>query len=257
MVEKAQPMRDQSPALVAKSTSMDFSGLKALDSVDLVAPHGRITGLIGPNGSGKSTLVNVLSGVLKPTEGSVIVDGQDLTGRRTGVFARRGITRSFQTPRLFSNLSVRENIASVLTSPRRNVDDEADHWLDYLEIADYRYQRASSLAYGLQRRLEIARALAARPRYMLLDEPAAGLNDEETESLESIVKRAVADPEIGCGVLAIDHDMKLMASLCSTLYVLVQGRMLMSGSPNEVRHDDRVIEAYLGRRHREAIHEGD
>lgn len=237
-------------ALVASGVSMRFAGLKALDVVDLEAPHGSITGLIGPNGSGKSTLVNVLSGVLRPTEGAVFVDGQEMTGRKPTAFARRGIARTFQTPRLFARLSVRENVAAVVRSPDRGVDRVADDWLDFLEIADYRHREAGSLAYGLQRRLEIARALAAEPRYLLLDEPAAGLNDDETESLEAIVKRAVGDPRIGCGVLVIDHDMRLMVSMCETLNVLVQGRKLMSGAPAEVRHDERVIEAYLGSKHR-------
>lgn len=242
-------------ALVADRASMRFAGLKALDEVELTAPHGVITGLIGPNGSGKSTLVNVLSGVLRPTEGAVFVDGENLTGRKPTVFARRGIARTFQTPRLFNHLSARENVAAVVRSPGKNVDDVADEWLDFLEIADYRSKEAGSLAYGLQRRLEVARALAAEPRYLLLDEPAAGLNDDETGRLEAIVKRAVADPQIGCGVLVIDHDMRLMVSMCESLFVLVQGRKLLSGKPLDVRRDERVIEAYLGSKHRAALQE--
>lgn len=238
-------------ALLTTGATMQFVGLKALDSVDIEIPHGKITGLIGPNGSGKSTFVNVISGVLTPTAGTVHVDGEDLSGSKASVFARHGIARTFQTPRLFGNLTVRENVAAVLRSPQRNVDLEADEWLDFLEIGSFRNQVANSLAYGLQRRLEIARAFATRPRYVLLDEPAAGLNDDETASLEEIVKRAVADPDIGCGVLVIDHDMRLMVSLCETLNVLVQGKKLMSGTPSAVRHDQRVIEAYLGTKHTE------
>lgn len=244
-------------ALVTSGVSMQFAGLKALDRVDLVIPYGRITGLIGPNGSGKSTLVNVLTGILRPTEGTVLVDGEDLTGRRATAFAKHGIARTFQTPRLFKGLSVRENVAAVVRSPSGNVDDVADEWLDFLEIADYRHRTAGSLAYGLQRRLETARALAAKPRYVLLDEPAAGLNDDETDGFEVIIRRAAADPEIGCGVLVIDHDMRLMISLCETLNVLVQGKKLMSGNPVEVRHDERVIEAYLGSKHRTTPNESE
>lgn len=235
-------------ALQVAHVTKRFAGLVALSDVTLTLLPGEIVGLMGPNGSGKSTLVNVISGILRPEEGSVLVDGHDVTGGPAVKVARAGVSRNFQTVRLFAGLSVQDNIVSVIRSPRAKVDEVARDLMDRLGIGSLASKPAGSLAYGLQRRVEVARALATKPRYLLLDEPAAGLNDVESADLEEIIRALVTDAEYGCGVLIIDHDMRLMTSLCDRLHVLFNGVTLAEGPPEVVRRDPQVIEAYVGTR---------
>lgn len=169
-----------------------------------------------------------------------------MTGKSPALISRHGVARSFQTVRLFQELSVRDNVAAVVRRPDTDLDSEVDRWLHTLGLADLADRRSGDLAYGLQRRLEIARALATHPHYVLLDEPAAGLNDEETEDLEAVIRSLAKDPTLDCGVLIIDHDMRLITSLCDRLFVLFNGTRLAEGEPSEVRRDRKVIEAYLG-----------
>jgi ABC-type branched-subunit amino acid transport system ATPase component len=232
--------------LSVEAVTKRFSGLTALGDVSLSLMPGEILGLMGPNGSGKSTLVNVISGVLKPTSGRVIVDGREVTGKDSYTIARAGVSRSFQTVRLFRALSVRENIAAVVRGRGRGVDRTVDDLMERLRITHLAEDKAGGLAYGLQRRVEIARALATEPRYLLLDEPAAGLNDVESDDLEEIIRQVV--DEFGCGVLIIDHDIRLITRLCHRLHVLSGGRTLAEGDPQIVRTNTDVVRAYLGER---------
>jgi len=234
-----------SEGLVVNSVTKTFAGLTALGDVSLSLAPGEILGLMGPNGSGKSTLVNVISGVLKPDSGHVVVDGREVTGKTSYTIARAGISRSFQTVRLFKALSVRDNIAAVVRG-RSGLDGTVDGLMTRLRILHLADEKAGGLAYGLQRRVEIARALATEPRYLLLDEPAAGLNDIESDDLESIIRQVVE--EFGCGVLIIDHDIRLITRLCHRLHVLSGGRTLAEGDPQIVRTDPEVVRAYLGDR---------
>jgi len=234
-----------SEGLVVDSVTKTFAGLTALGDVSLSLAPGEILGLMGPNGSGKSTLVNVISGVLTPDKGRVIVDGRDVTGKSSYTIARAGISRSFQTVRLFRALTVRDNIAAVVRGGA-GLDKTVDGLLSRLRISHLADEKAGGLAYGLQRRVEIARALATEPRYLLLDEPAAGLNDIESDDLETIIRQVV--DEFGCGVLIIDHDIRLITRLCHRLHVLSGGRTLAEGDPQIVRTDPEVVRAYLGDR---------
>ena len=234
-----------SDALVVNSVTKTFAGLTALGDVSLSLAPGEILGLMGPNGSGKSTLVNVISGVLTPDSGHVVVDGRDVTGKSSYTIARAGISRSFQTVRLFRALTVRDNIAAVVRGGA-GLDRTVEGLMTRLRISHLADEKAGGLAYGLQRRVEIARALATDPRYLLLDEPAAGLNDVESDDLESIIRQVV--DEFGCGVLIIDHDIRLITRLCHRLHVLSGGRTLAEGDPQIVRTDPEVVRAYLGDR---------
>lgn len=229
------------------SVTKRFEGLLALDNVSITVATDEIVGLIGPNGSGKSTLVNVITGIFAPDEGTVSVGDRGITGADPSVVARAGIARTFQTVRLFSTLSVRDNIAAVVRRHSGRLDDFVAGWLDRLGISHLADQVAGRLPFGLQRRVEIARALATQPSYLLLDEPAAGLNDAESADLEGILATLPTDPTIRCGVLVIDHDMRLINSLCDRIHVLGNGRTIATGTPSEVRNNPMVIEAYLGR----------
>ena len=217
--------------------------MRALDSVSLTVAEGEIVGLIGPNGSGKTTLLNVASGVLQPTAGHIRVGATDATGRKPHSFARLGVGRTFQQIRLFSDMTVRENVIVGAVARARSaggVDDLLER-IGLLSVAD---RGAATLAYGLQRRVEIARALAGEPRFLLLDEPAAGMNETESDDLLATI-RAVRE-ERGLGVLLVDHDLRLIMRLCERIHVLAEGRTICEGSPQDVRSDHGVIEAYLG-----------
>lgn len=235
--------------LEAREVSRFFAGLIALDRVSLKLEPGEIVGLIGPNGSGKSTLLNALSGVIPPSEGQILLGGRDITGWPRHRIARAGIGRTFQTVRLFKRFTVLENAQTAVLSrgPRKGGEDpldEAAGVLGSFRLGDVLERPAATLAYGEQRRLEIARAVAARPSYLLLDEPAAGMNEAESDELLEDLRRT--RDSRGIGLLIVEHDLRLIMRLCERIQVLSSGKTIAVGSPEQVRVDPVVINAYLG-----------
>jgi branched-chain amino acid transport system ATP-binding protein len=243
----AQPQGRPGDALRASSVSRSFAGVHALDGVTLeLHPH-EVVGLIGPNGAGKSTLVNLLSGFDRPTAGAVELGGRDVTGWTPHRLARAGLARTFQHSRSFPGLSVRENVevAALGSGARaREARSRAARLLDLLGLEAQADGAASSLAHGDERRLGVARALATEPRFVLMDEPAAGLPEPEVPEFAEVV-RGVRDDH-GAGVLLIDHNMALVMAVCDRIHVLDQGRTLAEGTPDEVRANLDVTAAYLG-----------
>jgi branched-chain amino acid transport system permease protein len=255
------PPADAPAVLRVDDVRMSFRGLKALDGVSLTVRRGEIRGIVGPNGSGKTTLFNVISGLYRPTGGRVEFEARDLTGRPPYRLARAGIARTFQNLRLFGDLTVRENILVALDRSRtvdgwryvlrplsvlrddRRLRARADEVLDRYGLTAHAAQPPRSLPYGTQRRVEIARAVAARPRLLLLDEPAAGLNGDEVRQLGEMV-RSIRDS--GVTVVIIEHNMGLVMSLCERITVLAGGVVIAEGGPAEVAAAPAVIEAYLG-----------
>lgn len=234
-------------ALRAVDICVEFSGLRALDHVSLTLSPGEILGLIGPNGSGKTTLVNVLTGQVAPVMGQVFCNGEDITRLSARNIALKGVARSFQIGRLFPNLTVRENIeagAIAQGAPRRQARDTADALLTEFSLIARTGDLASALSFGDKRRVEIARALAADPRFLLLDEPAAGMNEEESEALLALLAALPSQRDLG--LLIIDHDMQLIMRLCHRLHVLASGRTIAEGDVDTVRRVPQVVEAYLG-----------
>jgi ABC-type branched-subunit amino acid transport system ATPase component len=205
--------------------------------------EGEIVGLIGPNGSGKTTLLNLASGVLRPTEGRITVGGTDATGRKPHEIARLGVGRTFQQIRLFAEMTVEENV-EVGAVARHRDSERVSELLERLGLVRDRERLAITLPYGQQRRVEIARALAGEPRYLLLDEPAAGMNEAESDALLETI-RAVRDDD-GCAILIVDHDLRLIMRLCERIHVLAEGRTICEGTAETVRRDPAVIQAYLG-----------
>lgn len=229
------------------NVSKSFSGLQALLKVTLTVPVGVIWGLIGPNGSGKTTLLNVISGVLPGDGGEIWLGNTNITGLRSDRIARLGVARTFQTIRLFKSLTVAENVeASVMAVEPHGIDERVIALLDRFGLTQWRSTQAGALPYGIQRRLEIARALGTRPKILLLDEPAAGLNESESEELLAMIQGVRSDAEYGCGMLIIDHDLRLIMRLCDQIHVLNEGRTIAEGTPQQVRQHPLVIEAYLG-----------
>ena len=233
--------------LEAESVGKRFGGVEALKGVSLKLSEGQIVGLIGPNGSGKTTLLNCLSGVFAPTAGTITVDGRPLKAATHRV-ARRGVVRTFQNIRLFGRLTALQNVeAGALGAgrvPRRRSRSYGEQVLAELGIAPLSDRYVETLSYGDQRRVEIARALAARPRFLLLDEPAAGMNDAESDELSGSIERIRTDH--GCGVLVVEHDLRLIMRVCETIVVLNEGDVISRGRPDEVRADPAVVAAYIG-----------
>jgi ABC-type branched-subunit amino acid transport system ATPase component len=225
-----------------------FRGVQALRGVTLQVAQGEIVGLIGPNGSGKTTLLNVVSGVLMPTGGRIFVGERDVTRLKSDKVTHLGVGRTFQNIRLFGHLSVRENVEVGAVSGRRKqgVDHQADidAALERFALGNIAEAPAHSLPYGAQRRVEIARALAPRPDFLLLDEPAAGMNEAESDELLEIILGVRRD--FRCGILIVDHDLRLIMRLCERIHVLAEGRTLAEGTPQEVRHNAEVIDVFLG-----------
>lgn len=248
--------------LEVKNLSISFGGLRAVDSFHVSVEKGQLYGLIGPNGAGKTTVFNLLTGVYKPNEGIINLDGTDITGKKTIEINRAGIARTFQNIRLFKELSVLDNVKvglhnhfhystveGIFRLPRyRKVEKEMDERaLDLLKVFDLNNEaeyQAANLPYGKQRKLEIARALATQPKLLLLDEPAAGMNPNETQELMETI-RFVRDT-FDMTILLIEHDMKLVSGICEKLTVLNFGQVLSEGPTAEVLNDPQVITAYLG-----------
>jgi ABC-type branched-subunit amino acid transport system ATPase component len=234
--------------LLIRDLTKDFAGLRAVDGVSFGLARGEILGLIGPNGSGKTTTINLITGLLRITSGSVSVDGKRITGWPPHRIAQAGLARTFQVVKLFKDFTVLENVEVAAISARRLARSEAraraEEALQLVGIAHLSDLPASILPQGEERRVEIARALATEPSYLLLDEPGAGLNDAEIEVLLPTLRR-IRDQR-GCGVLIVDHDMRLIMSLCDRLHVLNYGQTIAEGTPEQVRHEPAVIEAYLG-----------
>lgn len=225
-----------------------FVGLRALDGVSFILSRGEILGLIGPNGSGKTTLINVVTGLLPATSGQVFVDGAEITSKKPYQIARAGLARTFQTIRLFRELTVLENVEVAAVSmglSRKAARERAVEVMEEIGISRWAEMRAGALPYGLERRVEVARALATRPNFLFLDEPAAGLNEDESEELLQVLAGIPARKNLG--MLIVDHDMRLIMRLSHRLHVLNFGKTIGEGTPEEVRQIPAVLEAYLGK----------
>jgi branched-chain amino acid transport system ATP-binding protein len=240
----------------------EFGGLVAVDDVDFTVPPNSIVSLIGPNGAGKTTFFNMLTGVYKPTEGRVIFAGEDMTGKPPHAFTERGIGRTFQNIRLFQNMTALENVLvgmhvrltgnlfeALVRTPRVKREEKTarERARELLEFSGLRGRDAvigKNLSYGDQRRLEVARALATQPKLLLLDEPTAGMNPQETADFTTFVDRLRG--EEGLAVLLIEHDMRVVMGISDRVTVLDYGERIAEGTPQEIQKNDRVIEAYLG-----------
>ena len=250
-----------SSVLKVEKVTQRFGGLTALNNINMDVKKGEIVGIIGPNGAGKTTLFNVVTGIYTPTEGKIFLGDKDITGMSPYLISREGFARTFQNLRLFKKLSVQDNVIAGMharikcslfdsifcTKRKREVEKycekKSEELLKLLDLWPQRYEYASALPYGMQRRLEIARALATEPKLLLLDEPAAGMNEIETAQLAQMVKDI---RDMGQTILLIEHDMKFVMNICERIYVLNYGNLICEGTPEVVSKNPEVITAYLG-----------
>ncbi|MDF2874913.1 MAG: lptB 7 [Sporomusa sp.] len=248
--------------LKATKLSKVFGGLRAVSNFDIEIAPGELVGLIGPNGAGKTTAFNLLTGVYEPTEGQIEFDGKSVVGLKPYQITQKGIARTFQNIRLFADLTVLDNVKiayhfhvkyGLLASFFRiggyhaeeaEIEEKAIRFLEIFQLVDKKDEIAKNLPYGEQRRLEIARALAAQPKLLLLDEPAAGMNPQETQQLMEMIRWI--KNEFNLTILLIEHDMSLVMGVCERIYVLDYGSIIAQGTPQEIKNNPRVIEAYLG-----------
>jgi branched-chain amino acid transport system permease protein len=230
------------PVLDGTDVAKRFEGVDALAGVDIDVRPGEILGLIGPNGSGKTTLLNVVSGVSHPSRGRIVLEGREVAGLTAHRIAALGMSRTFQNIRLFAQLTVRENVEAA--APPGTDEASVDGVLSSLGLTDLEREKAVNLPYGMQRRLEIARAVVRRPALILLDEPAAGMNEMESDELLENIRRIRS--QLDCSMVVVDHDLRLIMKLCDRIQVLDQGRTIGTGTPREITEDPVVIEAYLG-----------
>ena len=248
--------------LEVKNLGISFGGLRAVDDLNMNIEEGSLVGLIGPNGAGKTTAFNLLTGVYRPTDGTIILDGENIVGKKPSEICQEGIARTFQNIRLFAKMSVLDNVKVALHNhikynlavsilhiggykkQEQKMDERAMEILKVFDLDGYADVLASNLPYGKQRKLEIARALATEPKLLLLDEPAAGMNPNETAELMETIE--LIRSKFAVTILLIEHDMKLVAGICEYLYVLNFGTELAYGTPKEVLNDPKVLTAYLG-----------